>query len=316
MDLYERTKQLWNEATAARADKLANAIRTAEPQVEEAARQFREWNPLRFYLSVSGATGTPSFSVRFHGQEVARLKVAPKPMLYVDSKHERATSRYFGLNTPVWKEGREWNSPDAAEFRASFRRIADRTASGHIEEHAFEARILQELEKGDRRTKFAGSFAGVRPVLFAGFPFQCVLPISACKGVPVATDGHIDILTRRRGSDGRVRVGVWELKRPGELAHAIEQAYVYTVTLAFILRGDSARDWYRILGFSRPLPPKLELESIVAVSQSTRPALERAALKFLEENPFDLDDHVNIKPFAAYYDPVTLGIDFQPLVRS
>jgi hypothetical protein len=132
----------------------------------------------------------------------------------------------------------------------------------------------------------------------------------------VATNGHIDILTRRRGSDGRVRIGIWELKRPGELAHALEQAYIYTTTLALMLRSKSGTDWYRIFGFTRPLPSKLELESVVAVSQSARPAVDRAARKFLEENPFVLDGNVHIKPFAAYYDPETLKIDFQPLART
>jgi hypothetical protein len=316
MDLHAQTKQLWDSKASDYADQLARRIRAAEPDVEKAARQFREWKPLRFYISVSGASGVPSFSIRFRGQEVARLKVAPIPTIHVDSKHERATGKYFGLNTPVWKDGRDWSSPDATKFRASFRQIAARTASGHVEEHAFESRMIEEMEKGDSKTKFAGSFAGVRPVLLAGFPFQCVLPISASKGIPVATNGHIDILTRRRGSDGRVRIGIWELKRPGELAHALEQAYIYTTTLALMLRSKSGTDWYRIFGFTRPLPSKLELESVVAVSQSARPAVDRAARKFLEENPFVLDGNVHIKPFAAYYDPETLKIDFQPLART
>ena len=98
------TKQLWDSKASDYADQLASRIRAAEPDVEKAARQFREWKPLRFYISVSGASGVPSFSVRFRGQEVARLKVAPIPTIHVDSKHERATSKYFGLDTPVWKE--------------------------------------------------------------------------------------------------------------------------------------------------------------------------------------------------------------------
>jgi hypothetical protein len=107
-----------------------------------------------------------------------------------------------------------------------------------------------------------------------------------------------------------------ELWRPGELAHALDQAYIYTVTLALILRSNSGPDWYRICGFARPLSGTLEFESVVAVSQDVQPKLERAAQKFLTQNPFKLDDDVHIKPFAAYYDPKTLRIDLQPLTPA
>jgi len=316
MNLYEQTKRLWDEKAVGRSARLAHLLRAAAPSVEAAACKFREWQPLRFYLSLSGASGTPLFSVRFRGQEVAWLKVAPTPILHVSSKHQGATTRYFGLTTPAWKGGREWTGKDAKDFREKFRGIAEGVRSGHSEEHAVESRILKELEKNDRKTKFAGSFAGVRPVLLAGFPFQCALPISACEGKPKATDGHIDILTRRRGSDHGVRLGVWELKRPGRIDHALEQAYIYAVTLGLMLRDKSGPDWYRIFGFTGSMPRRLELESVVAVSQDRRPAVERAAQTFLRENSFDLDDNVHIEPFAAYYDPEALKIDFQTLAGT
>lgn len=325
MNLYEQTKALWDEKAAARADQLAHAIRAAEPEVRKAACQFHEWKPLRFYLSVSEASGsgtrrspTPIFSVRFSGQNVAKLTVAPTPMLRVGPKHESRTRRDFGLSTPAWKGGRDWKSPEAREFRAKFKRLAETGhVVGHSEEHAVESRIIEEMEDGERKTKFSGTFANVRPVSLAGFPFQCVLPISACKGVPKVTDGHIDILTRRGHGKG-VRLGVWELKRPGkvDVDCALKQAYIYAVTLALMLRDKNGPDWYRIFGFKGPLPRRLELESVVAVSRDVRPKVERAAQKFLEANSFDLDDNVHIKPFAAYYDPETLEIDFKPLAGT
>jgi hypothetical protein len=312
MNLYQQTKQLWDEKAENRAALLIQRMGSAGPEVEKVARKFREWKPLRFYLSISGASGKPVFSIRFCGQEVARLKVASKPMIHVDSKMEKTNLRDFGIVTPVLKEGIEWAGPAGQKFRKEFTRIADTITSGRGKEHACEARILQELEKKTKLTKFGGTLHNVTAVQLAGFPFQCVVPISASSGSPKATDGHIDILTRR-GTGASSRLGVWELKRPDSLDHALAQAYIYTVTLGLILRSKSGPTWHSRLGYRRPIPQKLELESVVVVSESVRPRVARAAKKFIEQNPFDLDDNIHITPYAAYYDPKSLKIDFQRL---
>ena len=64
-----------------------------------------------------------------------------------------------------------------------------------------------------------------------------------------------------------------ELKRPGQFQHALDQVYVYTVTLALMLRGNGGIDWYRVFGFTAPLPKQLELEAVVAVTPDQRSKL-------------------------------------------
>ena len=255
------------------------------------------------------------FSVRFCGQEVADIRVGTEPFLVIREKHQRATQKYFKLTTEpgAWK----WDSPQAREFRAKFRALGNdqrATLSGRSEEHAVESRILLEMEKGG--SKFGGQLNGIRHVGLTKreYPFQCPTPISASTGSAKKTPGHIDILSRRRGAGGRTRLSVWELKRPGQFQHALDQVYVYTVTLALMLRGNGGIDWYRVFGFTAPLPKQLELEAVVAVTPDQRSKLERAAKRLIETNDLVLSpENAKISLHAAYYDPRSLAIHFENL---
>jgi hypothetical protein len=121
--------------------------------------------------------------------------------------------------------------------------------------------------KDTTRNKFNGTLRGIQPVTLGGFPFQFPVPISGCRGVPRLTKGNIDILARR-GTGKGTKISVWELKRPKTTAHAISQAYIYSVTLLKMLRTHRSGDiWYRdIIGFGCKVPDKLAIESVVAVS--------------------------------------------------
>lgn len=317
MNLYELTKELWTDTAASRADALVARIAAATPVVESASRRFREWKPLRFYLSIAGVGGRsgrsgPTFSVRFSGQEVAVLTVAPHPMLTVKEKHVRS-NRQFGLETEKYKGCMEWNGKKAREFRRLFESFEHVQArSKRLREHALESRIIKEMENSDdRATKFAGTLANIQPVELCGFPFQCPLPISASSGVPKASDGHIDILTRRGHGRG-VRLGVWELKRPGRLKRperVLEQAYIYTVTLALMLRRN--REWYRVFGFKGEVPNPLRLETVVVASAENRARLRSVVADFLTKAPLVLESAVHVSLHAAYYtvDPLTVSFE-------
>ena len=58
------------------------------------------------------------------------------------------------------------------------------------------------------------------------------------------------------------------MKRPGVKAHAIEQAYIYGITLLKMLRSEeSGHIWYNhIFGFNGRMPKKITVECVVAVS--------------------------------------------------
>ncbi len=73
--------------------------------------------------------------------------------------------------------------------------------------------------------------------------------------MPKPTNGNIDILARR-GTGKGTKISIWELKRPQTTAHAISQAYIYSVTLLKMLRTPQSGDiWYQdIIGFGRKVP--------------------------------------------------------------
>jgi hypothetical protein len=310
MNLYEQTKGLWDGRAQANSRRWVADILAGLPEAAKAAGRFRQWSPLYAYLPTSGVPNSSSrnprttFSIRFAGQEVARLKVDSTAELEVDVEHARRTREYFGTDLPAVSCG--WRSEAATRFRQAFQKLARHGSYGRSEEHAIESGFLEQMKR--RRSAEKGRLAGVRPVSLAGFPFQCPLPISACNGKPKPTTGHIDILARQR--DGGVRLAVWELKRPRVLGHALEQAYIYTVTLALSLRDSSGPAWYRLFGFKGEPPKQLRLATVVAVSLDQRGTLEARARQVLGENPIELgEERATIKVYAAYYHPVSLEVE-------
>ena len=93
------------------------------------------------------------------------------------------------------------------------------------------------------------------------------VPISGNTGAPIRKKGNIDIVARRRVGN-RTRLSIWELKRPGITANAIEQAYIYGVTVLKMLREkEYGHVWYKeIFGFNGKMPDRLTIECVVAVS--------------------------------------------------
>jgi hypothetical protein len=317
--LYPCTKELWNEECEALSARWAADVRAAAPLVEAAGDQFHEWQPLRFYVSVNAVSGAAKvvFSVRYCGQEVAKVKVGNEPRLQVSPKHAEHNARDFDVSTAPgsWP----WDSKEASHFRSEFRKRRAKAGSGdtgRVEEHAYESRILIEMEGETRATKFAGTLANIRHVGLTDqeYPFQCPTPLSASSGSPKRTRGNIDILARR-GRGRSVRLSVWELKRPGCLAEAPRQVYIYCVTLALMLRGKGGPDWYQVFGFSSPVPDRLELEGVVAVTADQRSGLERAARDLGEIGTrLELEqERAAIHLYAAYYDPTSLAIELEPL---
>jgi len=323
VSLYTQTKALWGPECVALSGRWATALCAGMPWAEAAGDTFREWRPLRFYLALgdaarrAGRQPSVRFSVRFCGQEVANLRVGSTPVLEVGLRHRQATAKYFQMAAEcgAWP----WDSPQARVFRAKFRALGQDDAeppAGHSEEHAIESRIILEMEKTAAATKFAGTLAGIRHVGLTrhAYPFQCPTPLSASSGAPKKTTGHIDILARRRGADGKVRLSVWELKRPGQLQHALDQAYVYALTLALMLRAEGGDDWYRIFGFTPPVPGQLEIEAVVAVTEDQRTRLARAAQALGAANELVLAaEGVRLSLHAAYYEPRSLAIKFENL---
>jgi hypothetical protein len=127
--------------------------------------------------------------------------------------------------------------------------------------------------------------------------------------------GNIDIVARRRVGN-RTRLSIWELKRPGVTAHAIEQAYIYGVTVLKMLRAkESGHIWYKeVLGFNGKMPDKLTIECVVAVSLNDIKKAEAFLGKlrrFVTENSLQVEGDT-IEFYLANYteNQGPLSIDF------
>ena len=144
------------------------------------------------------------------------------------------------------------------------------------------------------------------------------LPISGSSGAPKLTKGNIDILARRVGEKRRVHLSVWELKKPGVsstvIDKAVRQALIYALVLAKILRSESGPGWYRLFGFRRKLPDKLQIEAVVVLSTDDRQKFLKVWSKF-EESLLITTGKDDIMPCVAFYDKNTYAIEaFQCLV--
>lgn len=144
----------------------------------------------------------------------------------------------------------------------------------------------------------------IQPVSLAGCRFQFPLPLSASSGAPKDSRGNIDILARR-GSGRGTKLSVWELKKPEVADRAIEQAYIYAVTLQKLLRSPSGNFWYqKVFGFKGAVPSKIVIESVAAVSLKSdkkRRKIESEFQALLSSTQFQVGNDL-IVPHLVYYD--------------
>jgi len=307
MGLYETTVLVWEENATQFEKRILEWVERIEKcseAIKDTKKTFQKWKPLRFYTSFSKAKGINpvEFSVRFYGQEVAQLRVyqSGSTKLVIDEDRVKNNSKYFQFNL---KKGMyEWKGKEAALFRKHFKQLAKNPLeqiNTRVKEHRVESVIIAEMEKNSK-TKFGGAFSGIQPVTIEGFPFQMPLPISASSGKPFSTDGSIDILARRRCSDGKVRLSVWELKKPKTFAKAIDQVYIYTIGLIQLLRSSSGQRWFKIFGFTGSIPKNLEIEAVVVVTRDKKKKMESTLDSFRKSNPLSFNGD-KIKFSAAYY---------------
>lgn len=316
MGLAKKIREIWREENIDFEKSLEKWVTTFNSGGELAAlakREFHQWGPLRTYISVSTSRSSSKaiFSLRFYGQEVAQLTVKDKTVMLELKGHERKNDKWFGVKT---KDGiYDWRGKEAGKFRAYFKELAQ-TEKGFprvdTPEHRIATKFTKEMRKG--YGKFGIMELQIQPVLIADkFPFQVPLPISASSGEPKKGNGHIDILARRMSEDNKVRLSVFELKRPGEYKYAASQAYIYAYTLLHVLRESrSNTEWYRLFGFESSIPKGLVIEAVVAITkdQNNKFMKEEAELKRNEPFVFGND---RIELCVAYYNEKADSIEFE-----
>jgi len=289
--LLEQIEVCWAKAQVSgyMGDKWAQTLVGSQQKILASSKTFHQWAPLKVYLSVSRAAAPRlAFSLRFQGQHVANLVVNDnpqvRPLLDIDKKTADTNQRYFEIGL-VGPHG--WRDPEAAAFRKHFKNRGPE-AQGRSPEHRIEAMFLEQMANGTSM-KFNETLKNIQPVLLGGCPFQMPIPLSGNTGKPEAKRGNIDIVARR-GTGKGTKISIWELKRPGVTAQAIEQAYIYGVTVLKMLRSkESGHVWYNdVFGFNGRMPKKLTIECVVAVNLTDCKAkaekLSEDLRRFVSEN--------------------------------
>ena len=257
--LVENTE--WISRYAEYAEKIKDNLEKIKLSKE---KRFHEWAPLYLYMNVAAAKGQGIFSLRYLGQDVAKLKVALGKITISTKGFEAKNKRDFRCNVTL--EGIDWRSESAAKFRKYFSNHPKSTGDGGKgnEEHRIESMFLTEFAKNIGKDKI---LCNIQPVKFAGIArFQMPTPLSACDINNIkfvgAAGGGIDIMARI-GKSGATKLCIMELKDqniPKEPpSKVVKQGLAYALFIRELLKSDSGAVWWKIFGFSGKLPEQLEL---------------------------------------------------------
>lgn len=305
-NLAEQIKNMWENNKTEFEERLDNwlkALEQGEEIIGQEKEQFHQWNPLRVYVSVARAKSNSRvlFSLRFFGQEVAELFVKDKKViLRLNRRHSEKNKKYF--ESTLENGDYDWRGKRAKDFRAHFKNLAlSKKGIPEVKmcEHRIESKFIQEMFKSSG--KFGVPDLKIQPVTIAGFPLQFPVPISASKEQPKATKGNIDILARHQGQNNKTRLSVWELKKPNTYNHPASQAYIYALTLLYILRHTkNGPKWYKLFGYKSPIPKQIEIEAVVAITSNQKKKFNKEKTELEKNTSFEIDGD-SIKLYAAYY---------------
>lgn len=287
----------WEDAYAKYAVKVNSNLKIIEKNKEA----YKEWAPLYLHSSLSGVmVHSKELLLRYKGQKVAAIKTIDGEVLLNNTEYAKANKKYFDYSET--HENIDWRSAGAIKFRNYFKGL-DNTYQPMSIESKYESLILTEMEKDEKKSKFQGTFSGIQPVKLADIArFQMKTPFGASGSNSLKYSGSggggIDILARV----GNGTLSVFELKEPGiKNPHPpLEQGLAYTVFLRELLRSKSGDDWYKIFGYKRNLPKKLNLNCVVLMGSN--------ANVINIENQFVSIDQDEIQLHYMYYKDSAEGI--------
>jgi len=250
--------------------KYAKLLLKKEKTVKDKKKLFHEFKPLFLYMNVANATGSGIFGLRYAGQQVADLFVRENEVLIDTESYDKSNKRDFDCDVQL--KGKKWNSPEATKFRNHFLTklpIRNEDSKKGNEEHRIESMLLGEFSKKQSKNKL---ILGIQPVRLFGdiARFQMPTPLAASSGIKYSERGKggIDIMCRI-GSGTKTKLCVIEVKDENTNTEppqeTIKQAIAYAVFLRELLRSKSGNDWYKVFGFSRNVPDKLEIVASIAM---------------------------------------------------
>lgn len=277
--LEEKENKEWD----ARYAEYVKQILDNEETIKRNKSKFKTFPPLFLYMNVTNAKGQGIFGLRYEGQQVADLWIKDDNVLISTEKYESKNKRDF--NCDIELKNAVWKNAEVSKFRKHFKKKPKRNDKDNKgnEEHRIESSLLTMFSE-KRSTDKDKLLLYIQPVcLFGGISrFQMPTPLSA-SGSDIKYSGKngggIDILCRV-GRGAKTKLCVVEVKdenvKEEPPKKAIKQAIAYAVFLRELLRSPSGEKWYKIFGFNRGVPEKLEIIASVA-------------MPFAEKFPSDFD---------------------------
>jgi len=267
--LLEQSKE-WKQRYA----NYAQTIMSKYEKVKSKKQKVREWAPLFLYTNLSETMKGMKFSLRYLGQDVAKLKFGREEITVSTKGFDENNASDFDCSFRL--DGNKWTSAEASKFRRHFSGFPERTVNSNKgnEEHRIESLLLTEFSKGSRKDKIINNIQPVKLAGIARFQMKTALTASDIRKVAYSgrNGGGIDILSRI-GTGSTTRLCIMEVKDenvPKEPpAKAILQGLAYATFIRELLRSESGKQWWKIFGFNRKLPEHIQLY-VVCIMPSTQ----------------------------------------------
>ena len=232
--------------------------------------RFREWKPLYLYMPVGEAKGKMAYSLRFLGQDVAKLKVKKENITISTKGFNGNNLAHFDCDIKL--DELDWKSREASEFRKHFsNKVKVRNNIGKKnEEHRIESLLLSEFSKSKSPEK---KLLRIQPVRFGGHArFQLLTPLKASDVKALAysgpNGGGIDIISRV-GTGKATKLCIMEVKDENvdkePPTTVIQQGLAYATFIRELLRSKSGKGWWEIFGYSGNVPAELEIYVVNAM---------------------------------------------------
>lgn len=308
----------WRERYAG----YAKDISVNKPVIESVKKRFREWSPLRLYLTVTEAKKAKHsviFDLRYLGQTVAELTANIDKGLKLSTKgYERTNHDHFCCD--ICLSAADWTSDDATKFRMFFRNRKGlrNAAKRKNDEHRLESQLLTEFSKMKSKEK---PLLRIQPVKIAGvrFPIPTYVQASNHKKVDIGY-GHIDILARTGTGGKATHLCIMELKDENEKKElpkeVMKQAIAYATFIRELLRSNSGSVWWELFGFRAEIPEQLDLYAAIVMPSNKNNdttfgnmelSIENDTIKlryiYFDDEYFTRENKIKIKPGDA-----TIGV--------
>jgi hypothetical protein len=259
--LLEANKE-WEDRYSSYTDQ----IKKKSIKLKKGRSLFHEWKPLFVYTSISTTKGKIEYDLRFLGQSVATIKINKDNKILITSK-DNENNKYFDISKTI--KDAEWSGDDTRIFCKQFAEARKKGKEPKSHEHRVENELLVEFSKTKKTGK---KLRNIQPVKLFGMFFQMRTPLAASGGeikYAEKSGGGIDILSRVKHKNNKTHLCIMELKDENTAKEpptkAMRQAVAYATFIASLLRSKSGNEWYKLFGFAKEVPDKLDIDVVIVM---------------------------------------------------